>query len=96
MLAVAEARKAHIATAEVNRFLERVTRRNPPPEPGENMRCGSSTGPRSRPRPPRFVIFTNTATTFHFSYERFLVNQLREAFGFAGTPIRLQVRSRRG
>jgi GTP-binding protein len=45
--------------------------------------------------PPTFVFFTNVATSFHFSYERYLVNQLREAFGFEGTPIRLQVRSRR-
>ena len=45
--------------------------------------------------PPTFVFFTNVATSFHFSYERFLINQLREAFGFVGTPIRLQVRARR-
>ncbi len=38
--------------------------------------------------PPTFVFFTNVATSFHFSYERYLVNQLREAFGFEGTPIR--------
>jgi len=41
------------------------------------------------------VFFTNVATTFHFSYERYLVNQLREQFGFVGTPIRIQVRRRR-
>ena len=45
--------------------------------------------------PPTFVFFTNVATTFHFSYERFLVNRLREEFGFVGTPIRVQVRRRR-
>jgi GTP-binding protein len=44
--------------------------------------------------PPTFVFFTNVATTFHFSYERFLVNRLRDAFGFFGTPIRIQVRRR--
>jgi GTP-binding protein len=44
--------------------------------------------------PPRFVFFTNVATTFHFSYERFLVNQLRDQFGFFGTPIRIEVRRR--
>jgi GTPase len=42
------------------------------------------------------VFFTNVATSFHFSYERFLINGLREAFGFAGTPIRLHVRRRAG
>jgi GTP-binding protein len=40
------------------------------------------------------VLFTNVATEFHFSYERFLVNRLRESFGFEGTPIRLAVRRR--
>ena len=44
--------------------------------------------------PPTFVFFTNVATKFHFSYERFLVNQLREAYGFVGSPIRLHVRRR--
>ena len=44
--------------------------------------------------PPSFVFFTNVATTFHFSYERFLINKLREEFGFVGTPIRIQVRRR--
>ena len=36
-----------------------------------------------------FVCFTNVASSFHFSYERYLLNQLRERFGFLGTPIRL-------
>jgi len=40
------------------------------------------------------VLFTNVATTFHFSYERFVVNRLREEFGFVGTPIRLHIRKR--
>ena len=44
--------------------------------------------------PPSFVFFTNVATTFHFSYQRFLVNKLREQFGFIGSPIRIQVRRR--
>jgi GTP-binding protein len=41
-------------------------------------------------------LFTNIATKFHFSYERFLTNRLREKFGFIGSPIRLQVRRRKG
>ena len=44
--------------------------------------------------PPSFVFFTNVATTFHFSYQRFLMNKLRESFGLEGTPIRIQVRKR--
>ena len=46
--------------------------------------------------PPTFVFFTNVATNFHFSYERFLQNRLRDAFGFFGTPIRIHVRRRAG
>jgi GTP-binding protein len=45
--------------------------------------------------PPTFVLFTNTVTRLHFSYERFLVNRIRDRFGFLGTPIRLHVRRRR-
>ena len=44
--------------------------------------------------PPQFVFFTNVATGFHFSYERFLINNLRETFGFEGSPIRITVRKR--
>jgi GTP-binding protein len=45
-------------------------------------------------RPPSFVAFVNRAEGIHFSYERYLTNQLREAFGFQGTPIRLKFRNR--
>jgi GTP-binding protein len=44
--------------------------------------------------PPTFVLFTNVAVKLHFSYERFLMNRLRESFGFQGVPIRLHVRRR--
>ncbi len=44
--------------------------------------------------PPSFVLFTNVATELHFSYERYLINRLRETFGFEGVPIRLKVRRR--
>jgi GTP-binding protein len=44
--------------------------------------------------PPTFVMFTNVATKFHFSYERFIVNRLRESFGLIGTPVRIHVRKR--
>ena len=95
LLDVARARAGHVATADVNRFLERVVRRNPPRSPGKRE-VRILYGAQVATRPPRFVIFTNTATKFHFSYERFLLNRLRETFDFAGSPIRLQVRTRRG
>ncbi len=47
-------------------------------------------------RPPTFVIFVDRADELHFSTERYVVNQLREAFGFEGTPIRIKIRSKRG
>ena len=92
---VATARRHRVTTGELNRFIERVTAAHPPASPGRKavrILYAAQVGVA----PPTFVFFTNVATTFHFSYQRFLVNRLREEFGFAGTPIRLQVRSRRG
>src|SRR5204862_2481048 len=90
---VAAARRKRVATPELNRLLEEITAANPPVSPGRRhvrIMYAAQIGVA----PPSFVFFTNVATTFHFSYERFLVNQLREHFGFAGTPIRIQVRRR--
>jgi GTP-binding protein len=92
---VAESRNLRIATAELNRFISAVTAVHPPASPGHRevrILYAAQTGVA----PPTFVLFTNVATTLHFSYERFLVNRLREAFGFVGSPIRLQVRRRQG
>jgi GTP-binding protein len=44
--------------------------------------------------PPTFVLFTNRAVKLHFSYQRFLENQIRESFGFVGTPIWIKNRAR--
>jgi GTP-binding protein len=90
---VARARRLRVKTPELNRFIATVTERNPPVSPGSKhvrILYAAQTGIA----PPTFVLFTNVATKFHFSYERFLVNQLRERFDFVGTPIRLQVRRR--
>jgi GTP-binding protein len=90
---VAAARRRRVPTPELNRFLARVTAAHPPTSRTERevrILYGAQTGTA----PPSFVLFTNVATEFHFSYERFLVNQLREAFGFEGTPVRLTVRRR--
>lgn len=90
---VAIARRTRIPTPTLNRFIEAVTAANPPVSPGRRhvrIMYAAQIGVA----PPSFVFFTNVATTFHFSYERFLVNQLREEFGFVGTPIRVQVRRR--
>jgi GTP-binding protein len=90
---VARARRLRIRTSELNRFIAAVTTKNPPASAGSTpvrILYAAQTGVA----PPTFVLFTNVATKFHFSYERYLVNQLRERFGFVGTPIRLQVRRR--
>lgn len=90
---VAQARRTRVKTPELNRFIEEVTARNPPVSPGSrHVRILYAT--QTGVAPPTFVFFTNVATKFHFSYERFLVNQLRDRFNFVGTPIRLQVRRR--
>ena len=91
---VARARAAHVSTPELNQFLARVTKRHPPASVGRRE-VKIQYGTQVAARPPRFLLFTNTATKFHFSYDRFLKNRLRETFDFFGTPIRLQVRARR-
>jgi GTP-binding protein len=90
---VSEARNRRVPTAELNRFVQAVTAVHPPASPGRRevrILYAAQTGVA----PPTFVFFTNVATEFHFSYERFLANRLRESFGFLGTPIRIQVRRR--
>jgi GTP-binding protein len=90
---VAEARMRRVPTGELNRFIQTVTGAHPPASPGKRaVRILYAT--QKGVAPPTFVLFTNVATEFHFSYERFLVNRLRDAFGLVGTPVRLQVRRR--
>ena len=76
---VAAARRKRVPTPALNKFVETVTAANPPVSPGRKhvrIMYAAQIGVA----PPSFVFFTNVATTFHFSYERFLVNQLREHF----------------
>jgi GTP-binding protein len=90
---VAAARTTRVKTSELNTLIQRVASAHPPPSRGRTetrILYAAQTGVA----PPTFVVFTNVATRFHFSYERFLINKLRESFGFVGTPIRLQVRRR--
>jgi GTP-binding protein len=90
---VAAARAKRIPTGELNRFIQTVTASHPPASPGRRqVRILYAT--QKGTSPPTFVLFTNVATEFHFSYERYLVNRLRETFDLVGTPIRLQVRRR--
>ena len=90
---VAMARRKRVTTGELNRFVERISREHPPSSQDKKhvrILYAAQTGVA----PPQFVFFTNVATGFHFSYERFLINSLRETFGFEGSPIRIAVRKR--
>ena len=90
---VGEARRRQVTTGELNRMMEAAVRQQAP--------SGESRGSvkikyavQSGSAPPVFTIFTTRGLRLHFSYERFLMNRLRDAFGFKGTPIRLKVRGR--
>lgn len=91
---VAASRNKRVKTGELNAFVQKVTDAHPPASPGRSH-VRVLYAAQTSVAPPTFVFFTNVATTFHFSYERFLVNQIREEFGFLGSPIRVHVRKRR-
>jgi GTP-binding protein len=91
---VAASRRSRVKTHQLNTLVEKIAATHPPQSPGRrHVRILYAA--QTSVAPPTFVFFTNVATSFHFSYERYLVNQLREAFGFMGSPIRIQVRARR-
>ncbi len=82
-----------VTTAELNRvFSEATDSHHAPLAHGKRVKFYFATQVGSRP--PAFVIFTNQPDSIHFSYERYLINRFREAFGFDGTPLRLMFRGR--
>ena len=82
-----------ISTGMLNDVLAYATARvQPPTDKGKILKLYYMTQPSTKP--PTFVIFVNNAELFHFSYQRYIENQLRETFGLEGTPIRLIVRER--
>ncbi len=87
------ATRKRVPTGELNRFIHKITTASPPVAAG-NRNVRVMYAAQAAVAPPTFVLFTNTVTKLHFSYERFLENRLREAFGFDGTPIRIQIRGR--
>jgi GTPase len=91
---VSASRRQRVKTPALNKLVERISLEHPPASPGrKHVRILYAA--QTSVAPPTFVFFTNVATSFHFSYTRFLENKIREAFGFEGTPIRIQVRARR-
>ena len=93
MAAVADERRKHVQTAKLNQVVRDAFRTHPPPSfRGKVMKCYYVT--QGGVAPPEFVFFVNDPRLIHFSYERFLENTLRGAFGFEGTPIRLTFKPR--
>lgn len=92
---VAEARRRRISTGELNRWLAGVDLDRGTSPAGRKMKIYYMT--QASTAPPTFVLFTNQPRRLHFSYERFLENQLRDKFEFIGTPIRFlqRVKERR-
>jgi GTP-binding protein len=92
---VAEQSARRIATGELNQLLEQIMDHQPPPSgpAGRHVRLYYIT--QAAVRPPTFFISTNQPADVGYSYRRFLINQLRKAYGFEGTPIRIVLRAHR-
>lgn len=90
---VAEKNAIRISTGKLNDVLAYATSRvQPPSDKGKRLKIYYMTQPSTKP--PTFVTFVNKAELFHFSYQRYLENQIRETFGLEGTPVRFIVRER--
>jgi GTP-binding protein len=90
---VAQQNAMRISTGRLNDLLAYATARvQPPSDKGKRLKIYYMT--QSSTKPPTFICFCNRAELFHFSYQRYLENQIRETFGLSGTPIRMVVRER--
>ena len=92
VVAVAAERRKRVTTGQMNRFLEKIDFQRAPVPMAKRVRIFYMT--QAAVAPPTFVLFTDRNIKLHFSFERFLENQIREAFGFKGTPIWFKVRAR--
>jgi GTPase len=90
---VAQERRKRVTTGQMNRFLERIDFQKAGVPMSKRMRILYMT--QAAVAPPTFVLFTDRDVKLHFSFERFLENQIREAFGFEGSPIWFKVRARK-
>ncbi|MEM9071230.1 MAG: ribosome biogenesis GTPase Der [Myxococcota bacterium] len=91
---VIKSHRTRIKTGELNRFFEEVLERHPPPTQ-KNRPIKLYYVTQADARPPTFVFVTNYPDLVHFSYQRYVANQLRERFGFHGTPLRIRYRAKR-
>ena len=89
---LARARALRIPTPALNQFFREALDRRPPPSGRGGRRLRLYYAVQSRSRVPTFALFVNDPELLHFSYARYLENQLREHFGFAGVPLRLRAR----
>jgi GTPase len=90
--AVAIERRKRVTTGQMNRFLDKIDFQRAPVPMAKRIRIFYMT--QAAVAPPTFILFTDRDIKLHFSFERFLENQIREAFGFKGTPIWFKVRAR--
>lgn len=90
---VSQQNQMRVSTGKLNDVLAYATTRvQPPSDKGRRLKIYYITQPSTKP--PTFVIFVNRADLFHFSYQRYIENQIRTAFGLTGTPVRFIVRER--
>jgi GTP-binding protein len=89
---VARERRKRISTGQMNKFLEAVDFQRASVPMNKRMRIYYMT--QAQVAPPTFVLFTDRDIKMHFSFERFLANQIRESFGFIGSPIWFKIRAR--
>lgn len=90
---VAEQNAMRISTSVLNQVInEAIAIVQPPTDKGKRLKIYYGT--QASTKPPTFVIFVNNKELFHFSYERYLVNQIRKEFGLEGTPVRIMVREK--
>jgi GTP-binding protein len=83
-----------VNTGAVNRLIEEMIYKRPPPLVGRT-RLKFYYATQTGTRPPTFVVFVNRPKAVHFSYERFIINQIRENFGLDNIPIRVVFRERK-
>lgn len=93
-LQVQEERLVRLSTSSINKVLvEAQDRQAPPSRAGRPLKLFYGTQVRSEP--PTFMIYVNDPTIMHFTYKRYLENQIRDHYGYLGTPIRLVIKGRR-
>jgi GTP-binding protein len=92
-LLVEAERKKRVSTSAINKLLRESVARHPPAsKPGKWLKFYYAT--QADIAPPTFVFFCNDPQNVHFSYKRYLENQIRDQFGFVGNPVRMTFRGR--